>query len=82
MARRVGSLATRIRSQRARNRLPDSPQAGYGPSGRGLRPVHLGNVGSEVFDAERIAARGGGAVPDSFHRCRMTGRADEKDRDL
>ncbi len=52
VARRVGSLATRIRSQRARNRLPDSPQVGYGPSGRGLRPVHLGNVGSEVFDAQ------------------------------
>jgi len=24
--------------------LPDGPQAGYGPSGRGL-PVHLGSVG-------------------------------------
>ncbi len=45
MAPRVGSRPTRIRLQGPRNLLPDDPQEGYGPSGRGLRPVHLGNVG-------------------------------------
>ena len=35
--------------QRARNRLPNHSQEDYGPSGRGLCPVHLGNVSSREW---------------------------------
>src|SRR5262249_6254636 len=45
----VDRLPTRIWVPGTRNRLPSGSQEGYGPSGRGLRRVHLGNVGLTRF---------------------------------
>jgi hypothetical protein len=42
---RVGPCLPGNLAARARKCLPTGLQEGHGPGGRGLRPLHLGNVG-------------------------------------